>query len=71
MKEDKRVISLEEIEALRDSNNWDHDAWWIILLMLIFIGFGDHTDHQTREELAEVKGKVSILEQLAVADRRA
>lgn len=59
----------KEQDATFEKNVWEGDMWILLFLMLIFaIPFG--SDHQTREELAELKGKVSVLEKLAVADRR-
>ena len=59
----------KEQDATFEKNAWEGDTWILIFLMLIFvIPFG--SDHQTREELAELKGKVSVLEKIALTDRR-
>ena len=59
----------KEQNTTLEKNVWEGDIWVFLFLMLIFaIPFGG--DHQTREELAELKGKVSVLEKIALTDRR-
>ena len=52
--------------------DWCPDNYWFYIILMMVFGFGSFggTDHALREEVAELKGKVSILEKLAVADRR-
>ena len=44
--------------------------WFFVIVMLAFAMPFPQTDYKLREEVAELKGKVSVLEQFAVADRR-
>ncbi len=58
----------KEIETKNDF--WDDGYWAVILIMLIF-GFAPFggTDHAIREDVAELKGKVSVLEKVVLSDR--
>lgn len=61
---------MEEEKVLSKDNSWDGGFWAILIFLMIF-GFGPSADHQTREEVAELKGKVSVLEKVLLSDRRA
>lgn len=58
-------------EHCKGSEQGYSDSLWFFVIMLLAFGAPfSNTDYKLREEVAELKGKVSVLEQLAVADRR-
>lgn len=74
MDKDRKELTAEEISAMTKDWNVSSDSnWiWVLVLMAIFAcSWGSGTDLKSKEDIAELKGKVSVLEQLAVAERRA
>ena len=63
-KKDAKLSTDESLER-----NDFNDTWWItILLLLLGIGFPS-CDYDTRTELAELKGKVSVIENLVTKEK--
>lgn len=65
MEKENKEIMAEDISAMIKDDQTTDSLWPYIMLMLFF-AFPLHNNTQTREELAELKGKVSVLEKLAV-----
>ena len=58
-------------ENCKENENEHSDMFWYFILMCLLFGMPfSQTDSKLREEVAELKGKVSVLEKLAVEDRR-
>ena len=62
----------KELEALKETikkENGSSDVSWLLILMLLsFGGFGNHTSTselaKVKEDVAELKGKMSMLEKM-------
>lgn len=63
-KENKEITTADIAAMVKDEKSTD--SLWIFLILMLAFGFGPSYDTKTREELAELKGKVSVIEKLAV-----
>lgn len=64
-KENKSFTAGDIADVIKDDKTEDSTWIYFLLLMMIF-AIPMSGDTKTREELAELKGKVSVLEKLAV-----
>lgn len=64
-KENKDIMIADVASMIKDDKTTDSSWIYFTLLMMLF-AFPMSGDTRTREELAELKGKVSVLEKLAV-----
>ncbi len=59
-----------EKENAIEKDSWTDNSWiFIPLMMLLAFGFPSGTDHELREEVAELKGKMSVIEKIVLSDR--
>lgn len=63
-KENKQIMAEDIATMIKDDKSPDY--FWPYIMLILLFAFPFHNDTQTREELAELKGKVSVLEKLAV-----
>lgn len=68
MEKDNKEFITEDIRAITQNGTYEDSStlWIFLILMFAFAGWYPSNDSKTREELAELKGKVSVLEKLAV-----
>lgn len=64
-KENKDIMVADIASMIKDDKITDSSWIYFILFMMLF-AFPMSGDTKTREELAELKGKVSVLEKLTV-----
>ena len=62
-----------EKENAVEKDSWNGDYWTVILLMILF-GFGsfgktDTSNYFLIDEIAELKGKMSVIEKIVLSDR--
>lgn len=60
---------LEELKEVLKKDNCSSDMSWLLILMLLsFGGFGNHTGTselaKVKEDVAELKGKMSMIEKM-------
>lgn len=67
MEKDNKEFTAEDIRAITQNGTYEDSSnlWIFLVLMFVFAGWYPPNDSKTREELAELKGKVSVLEKLA------
>lgn len=59
-KENKDITAYDIAEMVKDDKTTDSS--WIYFLLIMLFAFPMSGDTRTREEIAELKGKVSMLE---------
>lgn len=65
MEKGNKDIMVADISAMTKDDK-STDPFWPFLIIMLCFGLAPSYDSKTREELAELKGKVSVLEKLAV-----
>ena len=59
-----------EKENAIEKDSWTGDSWVFVILMMLFaFAWPSGTDHELREEVAELKGKMSVIEKIVLSDR--
>ena len=68
MEKENKEFTAEDIRAITQNGTYEDSSnlWIYLILMFAFAVLYPSNDSKTREELAELKGKVSMLEKLAV-----
>lgn len=65
MKDELKGYALGEREHTTENNdNWNDSFWIVALFMMMLIGNSPSIDIKAKEDIAELKGKVSVLEKL-------
>lgn len=66
MEKENKDIMAADISAMMKGDKATDSSWIYYILLMMLLAFPMSGDTKTREELAELKGKVSVLEKLAV-----
>lgn len=66
MEKGNKDIMVADISAMMKDDKTTDSSWMYFILLMMLFAFPMSDDTKTREELAELKGKVSVLEKLAI-----